>query len=169
MIAIMLFVGCNHRTNSVRPADSVPNDNQTMTYASDWNERNSDIYRFLFAKIDEPTPDRIYFITTTPMAEWGDEGNWSTIPADVLAELPHAASYRPASEAHLQDSHVRENGTNAKAWMRWISVKRWISETEVEVEDGVWCCPLGGGASTSTYEKVDGEWRVKEHGRMWVS
>ena len=53
--------------------------------------------------------------------------------------------------------------------MQWISVKRWLSETEVEVEEGVWCCPLGGGASTTIYEKVNGTWQFKESGPSWVS
>ncbi|NQT16598.1 MAG: hypothetical protein HQ582_27815 [Planctomycetes bacterium] len=53
--------------------------------------------------------------------------------------------------------------------MKWITVKRWISETEVEVEDGVWCCPLGGGASTVTYEKTNGQWSIKSRGPSWVS
>lgn len=69
----------------------------------------------------------------------------------------------------MKNGSVLENGTNSEAWMRWISVKRWVSEAEVEVEDGVWCCPLGGGASTTIYQKVDGEWQIKKRGASWIS
>ena len=103
------------------------------------------------------------------MAKWGDTGYWHTIPADELKSFSNAGQYRPANEAHLKDDRVLENGSDAKAWMKWISVKRWLSDTEVEVEVGVWCCPLGGGASTSIYEKVDGKWEFKKHGESWIS
>jgi hypothetical protein len=69
----------------------------------------------------------------------------------------------------LKEWSVLEKKSKAEAWMQWISVKRWISDTEVEVETGVWCCPLGGGASTSIYGKVNGKWKVLEHGKSWIS
>ncbi|WP_146523606.1 hypothetical protein [Stieleria varia] len=164
LLSVSVGTGCQNRTSNPPPRPD-----RDLTYDSDWSERNADIYRFLISKLDEPTPDRIYFITTTPMSEWGDDGDWATIPEVELSANPKASQYRPANEAHLADGHVLENGTDAKAWMMWFSVKRWISETEVEVEDGVWCCPLGGGASTITYEKIDGKWKVKDYGESWVS
>jgi hypothetical protein len=53
--------------------------------------------------------------------------------------------------------------------MEWITIRRWVSETKAEVQSGVWCCPLGGGASTRTYEKIDGEWRITDYGESWIS
>ncbi len=100
--------------------------------------------------------DRIYFLTVTPIDDWGSNGDWIDLPSDFHArifDLP--IHFRPASGAYLHDGNVLVRQTNAAAWMEWITIKRWISDTEVEVEDGVWCCPLGGGQSTSIYEKKD--------------
>ena len=55
------------------------------------------------------------------------------------------------------------------AWMKWITIIEWKSDREVTVEEGVWCCPLGGGASIVTYEYIEGIWEVKEVVRNWVS
>ena len=77
--------------------------------------------------------------------------------------------YRPASEAYLERSRVLVKNTNQPAWMRWITIKRWISDTEVEVEDGVWTAPLGGGATTIIYKKVKGKWQLKSIKDNWVS
>jgi hypothetical protein len=53
--------------------------------------------------------------------------------------------------------------------MRWISVIEWRSDTEAVVEDGVWCCPLGGGADVSVWEFRDGSWQFKESKGGWFS
>lgn len=169
LAAIVLLVGCAKATGVATQSTSTDTAPDVVTYDAKWNNRNADIYRYLLAELDKPIPARIYFITTTPMAQWGEGGKWETIPADEMNSFPNTAGYRPANEAHFKDGHVLENGTDAKAWMQWISVKRWISETEVEVEEGVWCCPLGGGASTTIYERIDGKWHVKERGDSWVS
>lgn len=169
LTTLMVMIGCNQRPGDAPQSVAEKPAVEIETSDSNWNERNEGIYGFLLAHLDEPTPDRIYFITTTPMSKWGETGDWSTIPADQMKQFPNAAKYRPASEAHLKDGSVLEKGTDASAWMKWISVKRWISDTEVEVEEGVWCCPLGGGASTTIYEKIDGEWTVKQRGSGWVS
>ena len=119
---------------------------------------------------DPPSQERVYFLTSTPKAEWGDNGAWTTLPVsfhDGIADL--SIRYRPASGAHLIDGSVYDKETGGKAWMQWITIRRWISHTEVEVEVGVWCCPLGGGASTNRYEQIDGEWRFKENVSGWVS
>lgn len=179
LILILLLAGCTQRPADTPSAEAPSADmpsvgvvdaaGDAIASDSEWNDRNADIYRFLLSELEEPTPDRIYFISTTPMGEWGETGNWATIPADELKSLPRAAAYRPANEAYLRDGHVLERDTNAKAWMRWISVKQWINETEVEVEEGVWCCPLGGGASTTIYKKVNEKWQIKKLGRSWIS
>ena len=145
------------------PSDGDPTHAPESTaFDSEWNDRNADIYRYLFAQLTEPTPNRINFITTTPMEEWGETGKWSTIPSDKLESMPVAATHLAADKAYLKDGHVLEKGTDAKAWMKWISVKKWINENEVEVEEGVWCCPLGGGGSTTIYTKINGNWQVKK-------
>lgn len=169
-ILFLLFVlGCAQDPGNPPPNNDSNAAAEPAVYDSEWNDRNAEIYRYLLADIREPIPDRICFLTTTPMAAWGETGSWATIPMDELKSIPLAPEYRPANEAYLNDGHVLEKGTDAKAWMQWISVKRWINDNEVEVEAGVWCCPLGGGASTTIYEKIDGKWQVKEYGNSWVS
>lgn len=138
-------------------------------YDFEWNDRNAEIYRFLLAKVERPTSGRICYLTLTPKSEWGENGNWTTIPAEDLKSFENASKYLPANEAYLQDHRVLKKGTDDKAWMKWISVKRWISETEVEVEEGSWCCPLGGGASTTIYEKTDDGWEDIGPSKGWVS
>jgi hypothetical protein len=164
-----LVAGCTKQPKAVPTADASKPAAAPVAYDSEWNNRNEDIYRYLLANLREPTADRIYFITTTPMSEWGDTGSWTTIPSDKLTSAPNASRYRAANGAYLKDGRVLEKGTDAEAWMQWISIKRWINDNEVEVEDGVWCCPLGGGASTTIYKKVDGKWQIKEQGESWVS
>lgn len=169
VLLLLLLVGCTKRFDDA-PANGDRHDAaEPVVYDSEWNDRNAEIYRYLLAELPEPPPDRIYFITTTPMAEWGETGEWAAIPADELESVPHGSRYRPANEAYLKDSRVLDKETDAEAWMQWISVKRWINDNEVEVEEGVWCCPLGGGASTIFYKKVDGKWQVKEYGDSWIS
>ncbi|MBI1311512.1 hypothetical protein GC176_09410 [bacterium] len=164
MLILYSLAGCQSEDEELE--EEYP---ETVTYDAKWNERNRDIYRYLLSKLDKPSRDRIYFVTTTPMTEWGDTGEWETIPEDEIQAFPDAALYRPASEAYLKDDNVLEKDTDAAAWMQWMSVISWISDTEVEVEEGIWCCPLGGGASRKTYEKVNGEWTVKDYGPSWVS
>lgn len=132
--------------------------------------RDAEIIEFVLRSSPDDAGGRIYFLTITPMTQWGDEGAWLTLPRDFyskIADLP--AHYRPASEALFREGKVLQKHTNAEAWMRWVTIKRWISEAEVEVEEGVWCCPLGGGASTVIYEKQNGRWGLKKLGEMWVS
>ena len=169
LIPIVLLAGCTKHPDAAPTTEGANPATESVAYGTEWNDRNADIYRYLLGELREPTPDRIYFKTTTPMAEWGEAGNWTTIPADQLKSMPHALKYRAANEAYLKNGHVLEKNSDAKAWMQWISVKRWINDTEVEVEEGVWCCPLGGGASTTIYKKVDGKWHIKEHADTWVS
>ncbi|MCB9950172.1 MAG: hypothetical protein H6824_04250 [Planctomycetaceae bacterium] len=76
------------------------------TYDAEWNERNAEIYRYLFSQLEEPPSDRIYFITTTPGAQWTDSGGWDVIPAEELAQFPAASKYRPADEAFMKGSDV---------------------------------------------------------------
>lgn len=138
------------------------------TYDAEWNERNAEVYRYLFSRQQEPPSGQINFITTTPMAEWTDSGGWYVIPSEELAPYPAASKFRPADKALWQEGGVLEKETNAPACMRWVSIKRWVSSTEVEVEEGWWCHNLGGGAGIVFYEKVDGQWRYQKPGPTWT-
>lgn len=138
-------------------------------YHPEWNDRNADIYRFLLSQLEAPSADRIYFITNTPRSHWSEKANWSVIPQSELDPFPNAALYHPASDAHLHKGRVRQNETNAAAWIQWISVRHWISETEVEVEQGVFSGPLSSGGQIEIYEKKNGAWQLKSRGFSWVS
>ena len=169
-------IGCDSASDNVPLAELDPPQDVTAieeTYSSllTITERDAEIIHFVLSQYDEPIPDRIYFLTTTPMVAWGEDGQWKDLPTEFTQPLQALkVTYRPASEAYLSEGHVLEKGTNAKAWMKWVSIKKWISDTEVEVEDGVWCCPLGGGASTATYKKMrNGKWVIKTRGPGWVS
>ncbi len=160
----------------VAPSCSQTDDGYGTTVDADrvrnLDDRDVEIIQFVLESHSSDPNDRIYFLTLTPMSEWDEVGNWSD-PPQVLIDFASSTGnkYRPASGAFLKEDSVLERGTNRKSWMRWITIKRWISDTEVEIEDGVWCCPMGGGVSTIIYEKVDGKWKWKSkgNGENWVS
>ena len=173
-IAIALMpCGCNSQMDDASEIDA------SLDWTSaELSERQNDLYRYLLSELQEPEkyvdldePDgRIYCLTLTPMNEWGESGNWRNIPTDLLGEQPDLKSwYRPATDAYLKEGHVLTKDSKSRAWMEWITIRRWLSETKAEVQSGVWCCPLGGGASTRTYEKIDGKWRISDYGESWAS
>ena len=176
LCSLILVLGC--QDNSI-PESREPGQADTQSSAKsppvtraagNLNDQDFEIVRFVLAEHDDSPSDRIYFLTPTPMNEWGDNGSWAELPRSFHESISQLhVKYRPAGEAYLKEGRVLEKGMNAEAWMRWITIKRWISENEVEVENGVWCCPLGGGAGTTTYEKVDGKWQFKSTGPGWVS
>ncbi|MCC9656748.1 hypothetical protein [Rhodopirellula halodulae] len=174
LIAItLLSCGCSSQNENPSQADVSSN-----WTPAELSERQGDLYSYLLSELEEPEkyvdldePDgRIYCLTLTPMDQWADTGNWRNIPTDFLHEHPELNTwYRPATDAYLKDGHVLTKDSDARAWMEWVTIRRWVSETEAEVQTGVWCCPLGGGASTRTYEKIDGNWRIIDYGESWVS
>jgi hypothetical protein len=168
-----LFVGC----------DTQNDDTSEVDISSDWTpavlaERQEDLYHFLLSESEEPAkyvhldePDgRINCLTLTPMDQWGETGNWRNVPSELLRRHAHIKTwYRPAQDAYMKDGHVLTKDSDASAWMRWITILRWRTETEAEVQIGVWCCPRGGGAVTQTCEKIDGKWRITNYGESWKS
>ncbi len=133
-------------------------------------DRDSDIIRYVLENDREAPSDRIYFLTLTPRDQWGDSGAWDDVPSGLLEAMPSIATeYRIAHEACLKDNCVIDKATGKEAWMKWVSIIQWHSDREVEVEQGVWCCPSSGGASTATYEKRAGTWTFKSLKRSWVS
>lgn len=134
------------------------------------SDRDTDIIRYVLENDREPASDRIYFLTLTPKHEWGDSGDWQDVPAPMLDALPSVAGeYRLASGAMLKDNRVLEKASGQEAWMKWVFIKRWISDTQVEVEYGVWCCPSNGGASTVIYQRQGNRWAFKSLTQSWVS
>lgn len=70
--------------------------------------------------------------------------------------------YHSAGEAYLKDGKVLQRGTDKEFWVRWVNIMRWISDTEVELAEGLSCGPLCGGSTQAVYEKRDGKWTLKE-------
>lgn len=134
------------------------------------SEREIEVYRAL---LDEPRSvynDRTYFITSTPINAWGEQGEWLTLPESLHVKLQRDSHlYLPAHEAMYRDGRVLVASNGKEAWMRWITITKWISDTEVEIETGIWCCPMGGGGSTEIWEKIDGVWKQTKRLKNWVS
>ena len=155
---------------TVEMASAPQQNEEPVKQSKPLEHREIDLYRHLISELDEPSPDRVYFLTLTPMDEWGDHGNWRPFPKEATEGIPVAGKYRlDTGNAHLVDGRVLQKGKQTETWMEWITIKRWISDTEAEVETGVWCCPLGGGASTATYKKLNGKWEIVDYGASWVS
>ena len=136
------------------------------------DKRDVEIIQHVLQSDSSNSTDRIYFLTVTPMSDWSEAGDWSDPPQILIDYVsPSGNKYRPASGALLKEGSVLQRGSNRKAWMKWITIKQWISDTEVKIEEGVWCCPMGGGVTTSVYEKVDGKWKWKSRGdgENWIS
>ena len=168
MFSLLYTFGCSESAHEF-PEYDVEAIFDPNAYAPEWNDRNADVYRFLLSQLDAPSADRVYFITNTPPAHWAAEPSWSIVPRSELDQFENASLYQSAGEAHFANGQVLQNGTDAKAWMLWISVRHWISETEVEVEQGVFSGPLASGGEINIYEKVDGVWQLKSSGFSWVS
>jgi hypothetical protein len=64
---------------------------------------------------------------------------------------------------------VRQKGTYVDGYMHWVSIKRWLSDEEVEGEMGRWLLQLSGGGGTYILEKKSGKCSIKKHLRLWVT
>jgi len=111
------------------------------------------------------------FLTITPRPDDRSEWKWKDLPDDFyrrISDLP--VRFRKASEAYIdRGQYVREKGTHAEGWMHWITIKKWLSEEEVEVETGLWSRQLYGGGKTYILEKKSGKWSIKKSVRLWVT
>ena len=173
VLLLCTFLGCNAK-NEVQPIANSDAENTASVSAAPatkkLSERDGQLIRFLLNDSDNDPGDRIYFLTTTPMNKWTNDGGWSSLPDSFHSSISNLQTkYRTADEAYLSGGHVLVRGSDETAWMKWVTIVEWKSDTVVTVEEGVWCCPLGGGASTVTYEKIDGEWQIKDIGSSWVS
>lgn len=111
------------------------------------------------------------FLTLTPSSQWYEEGGLKDIPEALRVALSkNSIQFRPASEAYIEKGtgRVKEKASNAEGTLRWARIRRWISDTEVEVEDGQYKAPLGGGGTIAVYEKVKEGWRQTKH-LNWMS
>jgi hypothetical protein len=111
------------------------------------------------------------FLTTTAMPTDRSEWKWQDLPDEFhrrISDLP--VRFRKASEAYLDGGQcVRQKGTQVDGYMHWVSIKRWLSDDEVEVELGRWSRQLHGGGKTYILEKKSGKWSIKKRVRLWVT
>src|SRR5687768_18572346 len=96
---VSIAVGCSSTTQNP-PANASPTQSHVIAELTD---RDADLVRYLLRERDDPADDkRIYFLTTTPMDDWGEMGTWAELPAafhQSIADLK--TKYRPASGAYL--------------------------------------------------------------------
>jgi hypothetical protein len=111
------------------------------------------------------------FLTITPIPNPRSEWKWKDLPDEFhrrISDLP--VRFRKASDAYLDvGQRVRQKGTHVDGYMHWVSIKRWLSDEEVEVEIGRWSRQLHGGGRTYILEKKSGKWSIKKHLRLWVT
>ena len=115
--------------------------------------------------------DRIDFLTFTPMPCDDRKWTWEDPPESFLERLKDLdIDFQKPSLAMLDDQmSVLVKETKQKGWMHWVHIRRWISETEVEVQSGVWSCQLGGGASIFVLKKAGKTWKRLRSGPAWIS
>jgi hypothetical protein len=162
--------------SACRPNPQAANNNQPTTKIANDSAKtillnpDHDIIRYVLEQDKEQSSDRIYFLTITPMDQWGESGSWQDAPAALLDAIPTLKTkYRLANGAYLKQGRVLEKGTDKEAWMKWVAIKRWLTDSEVEVEEGTWSSPLGGGSVSVIYKKVDGKWMFKKFSKAWIS
>lgn len=120
-----------------------------------------------------PADGGTYYLTCTPSSDWRWDarwGGWEDMPNALyrrIADMPIV--FQKATDAVLTGGCVRGERSGESGFMVWIAVKRWISETEVEVETGTWHEPLWGNGRTAVYIKVDGEWRFRRSLDGWIT
>jgi hypothetical protein len=104
--------------------------------------------------------DEFNYLTPTPMSQWGESGHWANMPEELhmrIADLPE--HYRKASEAIIVNDSVLDGDTKKRGLMTYVTIKKWITLTEAEVEIGFWKGLLGGGYNIYIWRKDHGIWR----------
>jgi hypothetical protein len=113
----------------------------------------------------------VNFLTTAPIPNPPSEWKWKDLPDDFherISDLP--VQFGKASEAYLDGGQcVRQKGTHIDGYIHWVSIKRWLSDEEVEVDTSRWSRHLVGGGSTYLLQKKSGKWSIKKCVRMWVT
>jgi len=141
------------------------------TGVADLPERDAEVIEAVLRSESSHPTDRIYFLTNTPMGEWFEHKRWNRLPNEFHRKISDLTpAYLPADGAYInRRGSVFQRGTNREAWMQWIFIRRWISDTEVEISNGVWRCSLGGGGHSAVYRKIDGHWQFDRSLGNWVS
>lgn len=162
VILVILFsaLGCNST-------------NETNEHATQLNDKDAELFESILRSrwSKRPKDDkRTFYLTCTPQSDW-ENGHVEDFPDSFyqrISDLPFG--FRKASEAvYVGDVFFKDRETGNSACMVWISINKWISETEVEVEHGMWYQPLRGHGDTFIYIKVNGKWKLKKPIKVWIS
>lgn len=118
--------------------------------------------------------------TTIFLSVGSIETDWKDPPPDFfkrLSDLPY--KFKPVSQARMpkdgeMESPKRFRGvedptTGKRSWIYWVEIKRWVTDTKVRVDIGVWSGPLGGGGGIYVFELRDGKWVLTDMKGGWVS
>jgi hypothetical protein len=90
-----------------------------------------------------------------------DSVNKQIDPSDKFLQRVHALGIpaRKASQAARDDqTRVVDRTTGELGVIYYAGVHRWLSNSSVEVTQGVTCASLGGGFSEFIMKKKDGKW-----------
>jgi hypothetical protein len=143
--------------------------------------KDAEIYEFLIRRYYKSFADRnklhyiidtgrVNFLTFTPPPE--DCSKWEPKDPpdsffDRISDLK--LQYKKPSDCEIKNGYVFDKKSGKIAWLNWYTIIKWIDKNTVEVEEGCWSSPLGGGASKTIYKKVNGQWKHHKSGESWVS
>lgn len=139
------------------------------------SQRDADVLEAaLRDRLKHADPDTTIFISVGAVPRWRDP------PSGFLHRLDDLPfQLRPVSEARLPGRNemetptryrgVEDPATGERCWIYWARIVRWVSDTKVRINTGVWCGPLGGGGSVQVFELRDGRWEWTGSEGHWVS
>jgi hypothetical protein len=165
-VALILAVSIAYGTN--QPDAREPQPAPVMVASS--RDKETEVIIAVLLQLPKRTRAENYYLTATPIKDWGKNGEWKDMLAVVYETLSFNQSYYyKASEAKLEKGAVKDKTTGAAGWIAWIVIKEWISDTEVRVVECGYRHPLASHANTAVYHKVEGKWELKNMESMVVS
>ncbi len=137
--------------------------------ANELNDKETELYESILRKRygDKKDVQETYYLSSLRYKDW-EEGREKDFPDSFyqrISDLP--VHFKKASEALYSSGgslkYFKDPETGKRAYMAWIVINKWISDTEAEVEDGWWYHGLASTEATAIYIKVDGNWKVKKY------
>jgi hypothetical protein len=126
-------------------------------------EKEADLYesvlRLTYSKWKDNT--RSHYLTYMRPEEWFFV-NVRDFPDSFyrrLSDMP--IHFKKATKAVYSNDYFKDPKTGKPACMIWITINRWISDTEAEVEGGS-SEYLGGSILKAIYIKENGKWKMKQ-------
>ena len=135
-------------------------------------EKEADLYesvlRLTYGRWKDNTEN--HYLTCLRPEEWIG-GNVKDFPDSFYKRLSNMPVHFKKATKALYDSndYFKDPKTGKPAYMMWIKIDKWISDTEAEVEEGR-SHFLGGSAYTKAiYIKENGKWKMKQLITGWIS